>query len=997
MKKTFICLSLLATSLSALADTSGTIGTYSINPAPGSVETLTTLRFTFPDTGFMGIDDPKTEGITLTKEGDSSVVYTVSKCDYDMEDYATLHFSLAGAEEEGVQAPGTYNLFVPEGAFSKFRDASKFNNEITATYIVTVGSGPSVPPVVKNPFEGAEITPASGSKNGTLNTFSITFPELTNGLTYPFTTDKKITLVREGDTLTYEWDAIEVKGPDYKTVTFGFDKPDASDSQRLTFTEAGTYTLTVPEGIFSEYQNTENVNGALEWTFIVDPTLNFSCTVAPDTKTIYETLSEFTITAGSNMSDIKVADSSLKATLSLDEKSIDLSIAAKDEKTLILSVPAEAAIGEGDWTLTIPSGMLQGTLTEENIIVSNTEAITQVYKVRTPLSFEYSITPTSGSELELLKKVTVAFSGDGLSKASVNAEAPPATISGGTLESPAALTGRVSGKSVELVVTDAIGDGTYTITVPDGYIYTTDTNKLTSDVKGFSLTYTVKKPEVPDFSTGMLMINEGWFGHDNGSINFIGADGKTTYNAFKLQNPGLELGTTTESGSLYGDRVYAVSKQATGGPFLVGMEATTLKQIGAIDEIPYEGKKKPQAYAFQAVSEDKGYLSTNVGIFIVDLKEWKITKQITADWIIDGYAFGDMQRYGDYVYITSQMEGIVAINVHTDLPDHVDISTAAALFVTGTGDLYTATLDEGGEFVRIDTENHEENVAFDIEEDKSKIQSPWGTWRMPSVAADRDRDIVYFVKAGNNANTVSRYDFSTKQYTSDFIVLPGKEDGLEADQIFYGQGISVDPTTGYLVVNATEAGYGTHYEQNWIYFYDTTTGQVVADKTVKLDPYYWFPAMMIYPNFLAPEISMEPIEFVAAADEQNISFEKEFNLAEITTLPVGNPHLMYLAATLSAGSPFTLEESDYGVYTLKAETIGESTLTLTAEYQGKTTTLEVPVKVERELGVADVSMQASSDIFTATGLLIKRNATAEDLKNLPAGLYIFGGRKVMVK
>ena len=40
---------------------------------------------------------------------------------------------------------------------------------------------------------------------------------------------------------------------------------------------------------------------------------------------------------------------------------------------------------------------------------------------------------------------------------------------------------------------------------------------------------------------------------------------------------------------------------------------------------------------------------------------------------------------------------------------------------------------------------------------------------------------------------------------------------------------------------------------------------------------------------------------------------------------------------------------------------------------------------------------ASDDIYTTTGILVKRNATKADIDVLPAGIYIVGGKKVAVR
>jgi len=60
--------------------------------------------------------------------------------------------------------------------------------------------------------------------------------------------------------------------------------------------------------------------------------------------------------------------------------------------------------------------------------------------------------------------------------------------------------------------------------------------------------------------------------------------------------------------------------------------------------------------------------------------------------------------------------------------------------------------------------------------------------------------------------------------------------------------------SGYIVLTATESGWGTHYAQNWIYFVDPNTGNIIEDKTIRPSDYYWFPAMAVYSIESIPEI-----------------------------------------------------------------------------------------------------------------------------------------------
>lgn len=48
-------------------------------------------------------------------------------------------------------------------------------------------------------------------------------------------------------------------------------------------------------------------------------------------------------------------------------------------------------------------------------------------------------------------------------------------------------------------------------------------------------------------------------------------------------------------------------------------------------------------------------------------------------------------------------------------------------------------------------------------------------------------------------------------------------------------------------------------------------------------------------------------------------------------------------------------------------------------------------------GVAAGKIAENSDVYTITGILVMRNASASDIKALPAGIYVSGGKKIVQK
>lgn len=76
---------------------------------------------------------------------------------------------------------------------------------------------------------------------------------------------------------------------------------------------------------------------------------------------------------------------------------------------------------------------------------------------------------------------------------------------------------------------------------------------------------------------GFYLINEGWFGNDEGSVNYF-KKGENAYDisyfVYKKANGEETLGTTTCHSAIWGDNIYFVSKQ---GNRLVVADAKTLK------------------------------------------------------------------------------------------------------------------------------------------------------------------------------------------------------------------------------------------------------------------------------------------------------------------------------------------------------------------------------------------------------------------------------------
>ncbi len=60
----------------------------------------------------------------------------------------------------------------------------------------------------------------------------------------------------------------------------------------------------------------------------------------------------------------------------------------------------------------------------------------------------------------------------------------------------------------------------------------------------------------------------------------------------------------------------------------------------------------------------------------------------------------------------------------------------------------------------------------------------------------------------------------------------------------------------------------------------------------------------------------------------------------------------------------------------------------------------ISVRLENQSGVESVStgnVDANTDVYTVTGTLVLRNATEAQIKTLPAGIYVVGNRKMVIR
>lgn len=446
-----------------------------------------------------------------------------------------------------------------------------------------------------------------------------------------------------------------------------------------------------------------------------------------------------------------------------------------------------------------------------------------------------------------------------------------------------------------------------------------------------------------DYTQGLFLVNEDWYGWDNGTVNFLTSDGRWVYRAFRRENPGETLGVTTQYGAIYGGRFFFVSKQAsstadasTGGRLVVA-DALTLKKVAAFDEIGGDGR------AFVGVDEHTAYIGTSSGITRFDLESMSLGEEIAGTASEGGlYAgqIGAMVRAGGYVFAAKQSVGVLVIDAATHtLHTTIDLPTISTLTLGRDGGVWAA---DATSLVRIDVVTLETRSR--LLPDDCRVSSTWGAWNAGSLCAAYRNNFLYF--ANEKGNQIARYHIPTDELDADFFTLPDQDKAYV--QQFQGAGLRVDPRNDRLIVTATQSGYLSHYMNNWVHVVDGLSGELLG--TVELEPYYWFPALPVFPDNEAPVIALP--------DRLSIGREPvKISLLEAVTDADNLSASIVSAVEVEDSSVATARISGYDL-TVSGVSIGDTRLTLTVNSNGKKATRTVDVQVTEASGIDEAMCTA---------------------------------------
>ena len=329
------------------------------------------------------------------------------------------------------------------------------------------------------------------------------------------------------------------------------------------------------------------------------------------------------------------------------------------------------------------------------------------------------------------------------------------------------------------------------------------------------------------YSNGFYVINEGWFGHGTGEVNYFDySTGLLSDSVFGAANPGLNLNPATSTlqyGTIFNSKMYLVSK--VGGPLVVADENTLVQsaRIAATSSNDWR--------AFVGLDATHALVSSQTGIYPLALPGLTVGTKLSGS-SISGQV-GDMIVSGSHIFVLSASAGCVILNNNATKSIAATIPGIVVGFAKTTdGAVWCAG---GTSLTRIDPTT----LATTTVTLPFTANSSWAAWHPGSIAASTTQNAIFIVNNGTWTGGTTIYKYvvgNPSSLTSPFITVTS---GNET----YGAGIGYDHNNDHLVVTTVQSGGLNNYSINDLVIYDATSGTQLSDL-----PYsgFWFPSLMVF-------------------------------------------------------------------------------------------------------------------------------------------------------
>lgn len=481
-------------------------------------------------------------------------------------------------------------------------------------------------------------------------------------------------------------------------------------------------------------------------------------------------------------------------------------------------------------------------------------------------------------------------------------------------------------------------------------------------------------PATVDYTKGVFMVNEDWFGHRNSTTNYLTRDGKFVYNNT------TEIGATACFGAAWGNRYYIIAKQAKdngseveGGRITI-CDANTMRIIKQIKDI--DGK---DGRSFCGVDEHKAYVSTSRGIYTLNLDELTVGAAVkNAD---GGDAelgeCGNMVRLGDYVYATEYGKSLRIIDCNNDRIVATITAKVYSITMSKDGQLWVST-DKG--ISRVNTESRQlEEIAL-----PSGIGVPAKdiyAWKSDGLCASLQNNVIYWTASGWNPTTIFKYDIDNNEFAK---VVDLTSDANKW-MMYSASNLRVDPVTDNLYVSLFK-DYGS--QDYAVRIYDNKGTQLNEYELTQKN--FWFPGMFVFPDVEDP--------IAGKMDAVTVEENKEVKVDLATVCSDADNFQAAIIKTIKDVSKENIATATVkdGKLVVKGLKEGSTVVTLNFCSNGISTKTTVRIFVTKATGITDT--QTSADVREIARFTIDGKRISQPQRGINIVKYSDGTvKKVVVK